>query len=318
MTNTRPKPGPRRSSTSTIPVRQRKSDSHRRPKRRTKSVQDQRRRIEHRRRTEQRARDSSFDGHEEVPAPSGASVRLGWALLGLIVFLTVAVVALLEASLFEVQDVSIVGNSQTNDGLILETLSVPVDQALLLYDIDASTERISDLPWVREVEITRNWPSTLRVIVREHRVAAALGRPDGSEWLVLAESGIVVERRFTPPSSVPLIIGTDQMVNSAQIGEPVPSTGRALEIVLDVPRQLDGWITTWSLDTDGVLIAELVGSAQANFGAFEDPRTQFVSLASILDGGAELTCLRRIDLAVPDTPVLYRDTACIIASYENT
>ena len=218
--------------------------------------------------------------------------------------------------MFEAHSVRLSGNARTSEGLVLDALAIPQDQALLLYDINAAEEAVGALPWVSEVNVVRQWPGTVQVVIRERGVAASIGRPDGSEWVVLAEDGVVVERRATPPGGVPLIVGTNALVTSARIGHPVDEATHALEIALDVPGQLDPWITTWSLDDTGALTAELVGSAQANFGAFEDPRTQFVSLASILNGGAELTCLSRIDLSVADTPVLYRDSACIASSAE--
>ncbi len=217
--------------------------------------------------------------------------------------------------MFEAHSVSLSGNARTSEGLVLEALDIPDDQALLLYDIDAAEEAVGALPWVSTVRIVRQWPGTVQVVLRERGVAAAIGRPDGTEWVVLADDGVVVERRATPPGRVPLIVGTDAMVTGARIGQPVDEAAHALEIALDVPGQLDPWITTWSIDNSGALTAELIGSAQANFGSLEDPQTQFVSLASILNGGAELTCLSQIDLSVADTPVLHRDAACIAASF---
>lgn len=234
-----------------------------------------------------------------------------WWLVALIVLIAAIVFSLLEAPMFEARSVNVSGNARTSDGLVLDALAIPEDQALLLYDIEAAEAAVGALPWVREVDIARQWPSTLQVVIRERGVAASIGRPDGSEWLVLSEDGFVVERRATPPGGVPLIVGTNPMVADARIGEPVEEASRALQIALDVPGQLDPWITTWTLTSDGMLTAELVGSARANFGTFEDSRTQFVSLASILDGGAELTCLDLIDLSVADTPVLHRNPECI-------
>ena len=221
-------------------------------------------------------------------------------------------VTVLEAPLFEARSVQLSGNARTNEGRIHDALAIPADQALLLYDFGAAELAVSELPWVKEVEVTRQWPSTVRVVVTERGVVAALGRPDGSEWVVISDDGVVVENRATPPANVPLIVATHEIVNGTSIGESVPDAERALEVALNVPGQLDAWITTWTLDENLDLTAELVGSAEVNFGAFEDQRTQFVSLASILDGGAELTCLDRIDLSVADTPVLDRNAACIV------
>lgn len=243
-------------------------------------------------------------------------IQVRWWLLGTIALVAAIVISVLEAPMFEAQSVQLSGNARTSDGLVFEALAIPDDQALLLYDIDAAEEAVAALPWVREVDIARQWPGTVQVVIRERGVAASIGLPDGTEWVVLSEDGVVVERRATPPANVPLIVGTDAIVGGARIGEPVDEARHALEVALDVPGQIDPWITTWSLDDSGSLTAELIGSAQANFGAFEDPRTQFVSLASILNGGAELTCLSRIDLSVADTPVLHRDPACIAQSAE--
>ena len=226
------------------------------------------------------------------------------------------IVSIFEAPLFEARSVQTSGNARTSEGAVLEALAIAPDQALLLYDTAGAERRVAELPWVREVEISRQWPSTVQVVISERGVAVAIGRPDGSEWLVVSNDRVVVERRATPPAQVPLIVATNAMVSRATLGEGVADAERALDIVLEVPGQLDPWITTWTLDEAGALTAELVGSAQANFGAFEDPRTQFVSLASILNGGSELTCIDRIDLSVADTPVLHRNPACISQSAE--
>lgn len=253
-----------------------------------------------------------FRRQRPKPDPEDGERRvIRWWLIGLIALVAAIVVSVLEAPMFEARSVQLSGHARTSEGLVLDALAIPPDQALLLYDVGAAEQSVAELPWVDAVSIVRQWPGTLQVVIREHGVAASIGRPDGSEWLIMSESGIVVERRATPPGSVPLIVSTHELVNSAVVGEPVSDASRALEIALDVPGQLDPWITTWSLDESGQLTAELVGSAEANFGVFEDARTQFVSLASILNGGAELTCLDRIDLSVADTPVLHRNRACI-------
>ena len=238
--------------------------------------------------------------------------RIRWWLVCTIALVVLIAVTLLEAPMFEARSVQLSGNARTNEGLIHEALSIPEDQALLLYDFGAAELAVSALPWVKDVEVTRQWPSTVRVVISERGVVAAIGRPDGSEWVVISDDGVVVENRATPPANVPLIIATNNLVNTATVGERVPAAERALEVALNVPGQLDAWITTWTLDENLDLTAELVGSAEVSFGAFEDQRTQFVSLASILNGGAELTCLDRIDLSVADTPVLDRNAACIV------
>lgn len=266
----------------------------------------------------QRARSSKKEVRTSEPVaskpPMDGATKARWVLIGLIIAAGACVVALLEAPVFAVSEVQISGSARTSDGAIEAMLDVSADQALLTYDMSAGTEGVASLPWVESVALSRQWPSTLRVVVRERTIASAVGHPAGKTWLVVAADGIVVEKRLTPPSGVPLIISTVEVVDAAVVGTELVGVDRAREIAHSMPLQLDPWITTWTSHDDGSVSAGLVGSARANFGAHADHRTQFVSLASILNGGADLVCLAVIDLSIADTPVLHRDPACIVAS----
>lgn len=247
-------------------------------------------------------------------APMDGATKARWVLIGLVVAVGAFVVALVEAPVFAVNDVQISGSARTSEGAILASLDVSENQALLTYDMSMGTDAVAALPWVESVSLARQWPSTLRVVVRERTVASAVGHPGGKSWIVVASDGIVVEERLTPPSGVPLIVSTADVVDAAVIGSELSGVDRAREIAHALPLQLDPWVTTWLSHADGSVTAELVGSARADFGALADHRTQFVSLASILNGGADLVCLSVIDLSIADTPVLHRDPACIVAS----
>lgn len=294
-TSARPKPGPR-------PAHHRSGPApHGTTRRRTRH---------------QAAAPERSEGREATTSTTRDVERKSRQVLAIAVLIVVIgfVVAVLEAPFFEARSVQVSGISRTSNGAILDTLDLQPDVALLRYDMRAAEEQLAALPWVKDVEVTRQWPSTVRVVVRERSVWATLGTPSGSRWLVLGDDGVVVEERLTPPTGVPVIIGTRAIVEQAVIAEPLAGAERVLEIAHDLPLQLDPWITTWSTDDEGRVSARLVGSAVAEFGAFEDHRTQFVSLASILDGGAPLTCLSTIDLSVADTPVLHRNAECMTAA----
>ncbi len=303
--STRPRPGPRPNPSAHGSSRRRVAHQ---PKQAPKSKQAPQ--------SKQSKRSEPVQEQTRTRAPR--TQRQIWSLwLGAILLCgTGALVALVESPFFEVNNIQISGAARTSEGAILDALEVGPNQALLTYDSSNGRNVVADLPWVEAVGVTRQWPSTLRVVVRERTVAAAIGRPSGSEWAVVSTEGVVVEYRMTPPSGVPLIVATTDLVDASSIGAPIAGVERALEIARDLPLQLDPWVTTWSVDADGVVVAELVGSARANFGKLDDHRTQFVSLASILNGGAALVCLETIDLTIADTPVLHRDATCMSTSRE--
>jgi len=309
----RPRPGPRpnpsahgdtrrrtahRATTATKPV-----------ERRAKRVETSARSIPSRRSVKPRT-DEPRSGSERSPLIKISPARQ-WLLLavGSIIAFGIAVMA---APFFEAENVQISGAARTSEGAILEALAIPVDQALLTYRTGAGAEAVGDLAWVSAVSVTRQWPSTVRVVVRERTASASIGSPNGTRWIVVGEDGVAVEERMTPSAAVPVIVATDAILSQASIGKPIGGVERALLIAQELPLQLDPWITTWSVDDSGDVIAELVGSASVHFGPTEDHRTQYVSLASILNGGADLICLERIDLMVADTPVLHRNPQCLI------
>ncbi len=234
----------------------------------------------------------------------------------MLVVCLLAIAALLRAPFFSISVVQISGESRTSEGAVRAALDIDVDQALATYDTDAAELLISELPWVEAVDVSRGWPSTLRVELRERVPAAAFAPETGARWVVVSESGHVLERRMTPPVGVPLVVAPQALVSSAVIGVPLPDSEGVLATSTNLPAQLVPWIESWTMDADGVVAAELVGSATAVFGREPDHRTQFVSLASILDGGTSLVCIERIDLRIPDTPVIERGAACMAAARE--
>lgn len=316
--STRPRPGPRPNpaahGTNRRRVAQRTTVPRRTPVSGRRGTRDPVNVSEHAR--ARRADRRSTNAHAARVEPVEQASTLRWWLLSAFVAVVALFVMLLESPVFEINDVQISGAARTSEGSILDALAISSDQALLTYDTSEGRDDLATLPWVETVDVTRQWPSSLRVVIRERTVAAAIGRPDGSEWAVVARDGMVVEYRMTPPSGVPLIVATQDIVDSSSIGSPVPGVDRALEIAHGLPLQLAPWVTTWSVDVDGVVVAELVGSARANFGALDDHRTQYVSLASILNGGADLVCIDTIDLSIADTPVLHRNASCLLASQE--
>ncbi len=222
--------------------------------------------------------------------------------------------AVFEAPVFEAASTQISGHARTSQGTIDAALAIPDDQALITYDTGAAADRLVALPWVERAAVVRQWPSTVRVVIREHAVVAGIGDTTGQRWILLGEDRLAIEERFTPPADVPLIVVDDSIYGAANLGEQVAGVERAYGLATGIPTQLDPWVAMWSVDASGSVTANLRGSASAIFGPAGETRTQFVSLASILGGGASLSCIDVIDLSTPDTPVIHRGASCIETS----
>jgi len=256
--------------------------------------------------------------HVEPPlnGAEGGGRRLAWWLAGLVLAAAIVITVLLRAPFFAIETVQLDGEARTTPGAVQDALALEPGQALATYDAASAEDRIARLPWVDEVHLSRGWPSTLRVRIREHAPAAAIGPENGAEWLVVSSGGQVLERRLTPPVRLPVIVIPRSVIDETEVGDIVAAALDGLTLALELPLQLAPWIESWTVDADGVVSAELRGSARAVFGDQIDHRTQLVSLASIVGGDVSRACIRTIDLTTGDTPVVHRDRDCLLVARE--
>ncbi len=73
---------------------------------------------------------------------------------------------------FGIDQVSLSGHQYTPDGDVYEALGLADTRTFAAFDATAALKRIETLPWVETAQITRVFPGTLRVDVRERRPAA--------------------------------------------------------------------------------------------------------------------------------------------------
>jgi len=241
-------------------------------------------------------------------------IPLSWWAIAAVIVTIAAAALILRAPFFAVNHVQLSGDSRTSEGAVLEALEIVEGESLARFDTDGAAARLAELPWVEEVSVTRGWPSTLQVTMRERTPAAALAVDGGATWIVVSADGHVLEHRLTPPTTLPLVHVPRDVGVSVPVGGVVVAAKPVLDVATATPTQLIAWIDTWTMTAEGEIFAELVGSARAVLGTERDHRTQFVSLASIVDGGTSLVCISAIDLRVPDTPVIERDQTCLNAS----
>lgn len=285
-----------------------------RPARRHTAQQDARqRRVAQQPMSRQRPSEGVERPHR-VREPLDPKTNRRWWALVVVLASAALVFAVFEAPTFAASRTQIAGNARTSEGAIAAALAITADQALITYDTGAAAERIEALPWIEAANVVRQWPNTVRVVVREHGVVAGVGDPAGQRWWLVGADRLAIESQFTPPAQVPLLVVDDHTFEAARPGAPIAGIERAYDLALSVPGQIDPWVSMWTLDDSGSVSANLIGSATAVFGPAGEQRTQFVSLASILGGGTALTCIDVIDLSTPDTPVIHRDQGCINAS----
>jgi len=134
---------------------------------------------------------------------------LGWALVGLA--LAAGVAYLIRTPLFGLSAVRVTGTQAVPQAEVMAASQVRIGEPYLGLDLAAIRARVAALPRVRAVEVTRDYPSSLRIAVTE-RPAVASVSSGALFWLVAADGTVLDSAASRPPAlpyvaSVPLPAG---------------------------------------------------------------------------------------------------------------
>jgi cell division protein FtsQ len=109
--------------------------------------------------------------------------------LGLAALAAVLVWAVLFSSLLTLHDVQVEGTSGSTAAQIQRMVTLPLDVPLARIDLDSVADRVATIPSVRAVSVTRQWPHTLVVKVRQ-RTPVALVQTTAGERAVDASGAL--------------------------------------------------------------------------------------------------------------------------------
>lgn len=112
-----------------------------------------------------------------------AAVVLSIAALGVML-------ALLNSPLLEVKSVSVEGADAVSAASVRQLAGLKGEH-VILADLDAARERIAALPMVKDVTVSRDWPSGINVVIVE-RTPWGRWRANDTVWAIDAE-GVILE-----------------------------------------------------------------------------------------------------------------------------
>jgi cell division protein FtsQ len=127
---------------------------------------------------------------------------LGWSLV--VVVLAAGIVYVVRTPLFGLSEVRIVGTQALDRSQVLAVSGVRLGEPYLGLDLEAIRRRVAALPRVGAVRVTRDYPSTLRIAVRE-RLPVASVSADGAYWLVAADGTVLDSVVGARPAGLPYV-----------------------------------------------------------------------------------------------------------------
>ncbi len=162
-------------------------------------------------------------------------------LYRILVFMVICgAIAVALTMFFKVETVSVEGNSRYTSDQIIEASGIKTgDNMFFLNKYNASEEITSALPYVETVQITRQLPDTLIVIVRECSAPAAV-QQDGKLWLLSGDGKIVDSKSTASAKQYAVVKGLSllepQVGTAIQVPEEQSAAAQELLTILGLLR----------------------------------------------------------------------------------
>ena len=123
-----------------------------------------------------------------------------------------------SAAGFAIEDVKVSGNDQTSEIEILQLLGLDGTTSLVALNADAARQKISNLPWVENVEVRKVYPRTIEVKLTE-RKAYAIWQHGSELSLIQKDGSVIAPLRDNKFAQLPLFVGRDAETAAASIDE---------------------------------------------------------------------------------------------------
>jgi cell division protein FtsQ len=198
------------------------------------------------------------------PKVVAASVVAALALMGWVV---------LGSDLLAVQSVKVAGTQRLSASAVLEALGPVRGDALLTSDLGRLAQRVEQLAPVQSAQVTRDWPSGLRVTVVERTPIATVHRADGW-WLVDAE-GV----QFAPSAVRPAQLRLMQLPLTGQVSEAARG---AAQVLRALPAPLLATVTRVEASSGESVQLTLAGGARVVWGSPERSADKARILATLV------------------------------------
>jgi cell division protein FtsQ len=117
---------------------------------------------------------------------------------------------------FTVEDVLVVGRSQTTRGELLKAVRLARGAPILAYDLEQARQRIEILPWVETASVERMLPDTILLSVVE-RQPLALWQSKGHFELIDHRGKVIHKQSIERFADLLVVVGKDAPENAAKL-----------------------------------------------------------------------------------------------------
>jgi cell division protein FtsQ len=217
---------------------------------------------------------------------------------GALVVVAVLAWLLFAGPVLAVRDVHVDGLVTLPAEQVQEAAGIGDGTPLLRVDVEAAESRVARLPQVADVEVTRDWPDSVVITVRERVPVAVVGEP-GRRSLVDADGVLFDTVTGDPPEDVvPLEV--------ASPGPEDPATLAGVAALGALPADVRTQVAGAAAASPDDISLTLADGTLVRWGDASESRAKSAALVGLLEqiGIGGLEPAGTIDVSTPDAVVL--------------
>lgn len=224
--------------------------------------------------------------------------RRGIVALAMATALVLTGLVIARSRVFDVDVITVTGARRAGPDTVRAAAAIAPGRAMTSVDLDAAEARVEALPWVAAATVTRRWPGTLSIGVRERVPVAVSG--EGAGAAVVDGDGIVLGAA-TSADRLP-VAGPGAVVGP---GDRLPAAQRRIVRVLaELPADLRAEVAEGTVGANGLGLVLRDGIVvdlgdPTRIGAKADRIT-------VLLAKADRATMATLDVTVVDAPAVTR------------
>jgi cell division protein FtsQ len=234
-------------------------------------------------------------------------LRLGMFLAGATVLCVM--LALARSSVLDVDRIIVSGADRTSADEVIEAGRLATGEPMLDVDAEQAAAQIRSLPWIQEVAIEREWPATLRVVVRERQPVAVIATTD-ERWALVDAEHVVVAHLDEPSDRWVRIAGVTPAGAPGTVVDDTSSD--AIDLAPQLPSYLVPHVESLSRTATDELELKLRNGVVIRWGRTDQVAEKLRAINTVF-GHVERCGMTVVDVRVPDTPVVTRVPECRIS-----
>lgn len=209
---------------------------------------------------------------------------------------------LLQSPIFSVKNIEIIGRSDISQQELVKLSGVALGNNIFKLNLQEGQRKIQLLPAVKDVKITRKFPSTVIIQLTERKPVALI--PVKNNFIEIDEEAVYIRQGKIEQKSIPIITGCN--VGDVKLGEKIKNSKvqTALQVMADLPAEMLNILSEVHIDDQGRVVIYTIHGVQGRFGYPEDISQKGRIFLQVLNQLQDQQRIEYVDLTSFKLPVV--------------